>query len=187
MAEHCADEPQWPNLRLDDIEAPRVNPRPAFVDPQEVEDRIMGRKRSAAQAARRIDSEPAPARRRRRTASTPMPASPRAGRACRPSKQPSPFVFEAGARYWYSSGSMKFGFTNGNPLFGNPTSTLDWHGLTGHSGEVFARLDHMPSGVFVKGMVGGGADHRRPHRRPGFPRRRSSSSPTPQATSATAT
>ena len=52
---------------------------------------------------------------------------------------------------------MKFGFANGNPLFGNPTSTLDWHGLTGHTGEVFARLDHMPSGVFVKGVVGGGS------------------------------
>src|SRR5438445_13855145 len=38
------DEPQWPNLRLDDIEAPRVNKHPSFVDPQEVEDRIMGRK-----------------------------------------------------------------------------------------------------------------------------------------------
>src|SRR6478736_10278856 len=42
------DEPQWPNLRLDDIEAPRVNKRPSFVDPQEVEDRIMGRKPRAA-------------------------------------------------------------------------------------------------------------------------------------------
>ena len=52
---------------------------------------------------------------------------------------------------------MKFGFTNGNPFFGNPTSTLDWMGLDGHTGEVFARIDHMPSGVFVKGVVGGGA------------------------------
>src|SRR4249919_576497 len=42
------DEPQWPNLRLDDIEAPRINKHPSFVDPQEVEDRIMGRKPRAA-------------------------------------------------------------------------------------------------------------------------------------------
>ena len=42
------------------------------------------------------------------------------------------------------------------PLFGNPTSTLDWRGLSAQSGEVFARLDHIPSGWFVKGMVGGG-------------------------------
>jgi hypothetical protein len=69
-------------------------------------------------------------------------------------KQPSPFVFEAGARYWYSSGSMNFGFSNGNPLFGSPTSTLDWLRLTGHSGEAFARLDHIPSGVFAKGVFG---------------------------------
>ena len=38
------DEPQWPSIRDDDVQAPRVNPRPHFVDPQEVEDRIMGRK-----------------------------------------------------------------------------------------------------------------------------------------------
>src|SRR5690349_2198563 len=42
------DEPQWPNLRLDDIEGPRINKRPSFVDPQAVEDRIMGRKPRAA-------------------------------------------------------------------------------------------------------------------------------------------
>src|ERR1700704_1642379 len=42
------DEPQWPNLRLDDIDAPKVNKHPSFVDPQEVEDRIMGRKAGAA-------------------------------------------------------------------------------------------------------------------------------------------
>src|SRR3954454_6088616 len=41
-------EPQWANLRLDDIEAPRVNKNPSFVDPHEVEDRIMGRKPRAA-------------------------------------------------------------------------------------------------------------------------------------------
>ena len=46
------DEPQWPNLRLDDIEPPRLNKRPSFVDPQEVEDRIMG-----AEAASRHEVE----------------------------------------------------------------------------------------------------------------------------------
>ena len=74
-----------------------------------------------------------------------------------PERPASPFVFEAGARYWYSSGSMNFGFSNGDPLFGNPTSTLDWHGLSAHTGEVFARVDHVPSGVFVKGVAGAGA------------------------------
>jgi hypothetical protein len=151
------DEPQWPNIRLDDIEAPRVNPRPAFVDPQAVEDRIMGRKRNAAKPmpASKFETAPSPA-----AAATGLDAN--ASVAARwptlpPEKQPWPFVFEGGARYWFSSGSMKFGFSNGSPYFGNPTSTLDWQRLTAHTGEVFARIDHMPSGVFVKGLVGGGS------------------------------
>ena len=28
----------------------------------------------------------------------------------------SPFAFEVGGRYWYSSGRLSFGFANGNPL-----------------------------------------------------------------------
>ena len=151
------DEPQWPNVRLDDIAAPRVNPRPAFVNPQDVEDRIMGRKRNAAKPipASKFETPPSPA-----AAATGLDAN--ASVAARwpallPERELRPFVFEGGARYWFSSGSMRFGFSNGNPYFGNPTSTLDWTRLTGHTGEVFARIDHMPSGVFVKGMVGGGA------------------------------
>jgi hypothetical protein len=68
----------------------------------------------------------------------------------------SAFRFEAGARYWYSKGEVKFGFANGDPLFGNPTSTIDWNDTTSHSGELFARLDHRPTGLFVKGLIGGG-------------------------------
>jgi hypothetical protein len=68
--------------------------------------------------------------------------------------QPSPFAFEAGLRYWYSSGLMRFAFSNGSPLFGTPTSMLDWEALVGHTGEAFARLDHKPTGLFVKGVVG---------------------------------
>ncbi len=67
-----------------------------------------------------------------------------------------PFVFETGLRYWYSSGSTYFAFANGNPNFGDPTSTLDWRDMRGHSGEVFARLDHKPTGLFVKGLIGHG-------------------------------
>jgi hypothetical protein len=66
----------------------------------------------------------------------------------------SPFVFEGGVRYWYSSGNIRWGFANNAPLFGNPTSTIDWFGYTSHSGEAFARLDHVPTGLFVKGMIG---------------------------------
>jgi outer membrane protease len=67
---------------------------------------------------------------------------------------PSPFVFEGGVRYWYSSGNIRWGFANNAPLFGNPTSTIDWFGYTSHSAEAFARLDHVPTGLFVKGMIG---------------------------------
>jgi outer membrane protease len=153
------DEPQWPNLRLDDIEAPRVNKHPSFVDPQEVEDRIMGRKpRAAAKPSAASKPGPQPAR---EPAANGLDANASAGAArwptLRPEKQVSPFAFEVGGRYWYSSGRMSFGFANGSPFFGNPTSTLDWHGLSAHSGEVFARIDHIPSGVFVKGLVGLGS------------------------------
>ncbi len=67
---------------------------------------------------------------------------------------PAPFSVEGGTRYWYSTGNMKFGFANQNPLYGDPTSTLDWDRLTGHAGEVFARIDHNPSGFYVKGVAG---------------------------------
>ena len=153
------DEPQWPNLRLDDIEAPRVNKRPSFVNPQEVEDRIMGRKPRAAtksSAAPKPNTVPD-----REPTANGLDANASAGIArwptLRPEKPVSPFAFEVGGRYWYSSGRLDFGFANGSPLFGNPTSTLDWRGLSAHSGEVFARIDHIPSGVFVKGLVGLGA------------------------------
>ena len=69
---------------------------------------------------------------------------------------PSPFAFEGGARYWYSIGQNRFAFTNQTFPFGNPTSTLDWDRMQGHSGEGFARIDHRPTGLFVKGLIGGG-------------------------------
>src|SRR5262249_34797750 len=69
---------------------------------------------------------------------------------------PSPFAFEGGARYWYSIGQNRFAFANQTFPFGNPTSTLDWDRMQGHSGEGFARVDHLPSGLFAKGLIGGG-------------------------------
>ena len=69
-------------------------------------------------------------------------------------ERPATFGFDVGTRYWYSSGSIKFAFDNMS--LGNPTSTLDWHNMTAHSGEIFARLDHKPSGLFVKGVTGMG-------------------------------
>jgi outer membrane protease len=66
-----------------------------------------------------------------------------------------PFVAEVSARYWYSTGKINFGFANGNPLFGNPTSTLDWSKLSANTGELHARLTH-DSGFFLKGSIGAG-------------------------------
>ena len=71
-------------------------------------------------------------------------------------RYPSPFAFEVGTRYWYSIGQNRFAFANNTFPFGNPTSTLDWDRMQGHSGEGFARVDHLPSGLFAKGLIGGG-------------------------------
>jgi hypothetical protein len=66
------------------------------------------------------------------------------------------FNFELGVRYWYSIATTNFAFTNGNPFFGDPTSTIDWNDMEGHSGEIFGRVEHRSTGFFVKGLVGGG-------------------------------
>jgi hypothetical protein len=58
---------------------------------------------------------------------------------------------DAGTRYWYSSGTEKN--TSGS---GSLTSQLTYSNLTGHAGELFARVD-SPWHVFVKGYVGAGA------------------------------
>jgi hypothetical protein len=71
----------------------------------------------------------------------------------------SPFTFEVGARYWYSIGQNRFAFANNIFPFGNPTSTLDWDRMQGHSGEGFFRIDHQPTHLYVKGLVGGGILH----------------------------
>src|SRR5262249_53127833 len=70
---------------------------------------------------------------------------------------PSQFAFEGGARYWYSMGQNRFAFANGAAGFGNPTSTLDWDRMQGHTGEGFFRIDHLPTHIFLKGVIGGGA------------------------------
>ena len=137
----ASDGPQWPNANLDDPPSPPPNPRPAFLGPDQVTARIMGRSRGAGSGLLDVDT----------TGSTAQwPKLPK-------EEQPSSFMFEAGARYWYSSGTFRFAFSNGNPLFGTPTSTLDWLSMDDHSGEGFARLDHTPTGYFVKGVVGAGA------------------------------
>src|SRR5258708_3763690 len=97
------DEPQWPDLRIDDIDAPRASKHPSFVDPQEVEDRIMGRKASAA-AKPSAASKQAAAPDLESTNSIDakgLDANASAVRwpALRPEKPLSAFAFEVGSRY----------------------------------------------------------------------------------------
>ena len=73
-----------------------------------------------------------------------------------PTKAPPPAVLsgwqvDAGARYWYSTGTTKN--TSGS---GSLVSQLTYSGLTGQSGEFFARVD-APSQIFIKGFIGAGA------------------------------
>jgi hypothetical protein len=74
---------------------------------------------------------------------------------CQSAAAQNDFYTELGGRYWYSSGKINFGFYNGNPAYGDPTSTLDWTGLTAHTGEVFGRITH-DSGFYLKGTIGAG-------------------------------
>ena len=146
---------QWPNLRPEDLPTSRPNPRPEFVDrDQAPASQVMAKSTTPAfttaglkEITKEPTSEIARADATGSTAQWPKLAE---------EPKPSPFAFEAGARYWYSSGNYRFAFSNGIPGFGTPTSTLDWKHMDGHSGEVFARLDHKPSGFFIKGMGGGG-------------------------------
>lgn len=69
----------------------------------------------------------------------------------RPLPAPLGWEVDTGARYWYSTG--KSTTTTGVDSL---ASRLTYDNLTGHSGEVFARLDTPPN-VFVKGLIGGGA------------------------------
>jgi opacity protein-like surface antigen len=67
----------------------------------------------------------------------------------------SDWEIEAGTRYWHSNGkSQQDLFDAGTPQQVN--SRLIYGGMTGHSLEGFARLDHR-SGVFVKGNFGLGS------------------------------
>ena len=151
----ASDGPRWPNLRLDDVDSNRVNPHPSFLDPGQVEARIMGHKPPVAVPSNTSDITGSVTNRAAMDAKANgfdarWPTFP-------PYETPSAFVYEAGVRYWLSSGKMQFSFANQHPLFGSPTSTLDWLGLSANSGEAFGRVDHVPTGFFVKGLAGGGA------------------------------
>ena len=140
------EDVRWPNLPASEPPFPTDPTRPAFLDvvPDRIRDIYSPKFDLGVLGAGARDRVTSP----EVTGSTArwpsLPTEPAA----------SPWAFEAGLRYWYSDGTMRFAFSNEDPAFGRPTSTLDWQSLTAHSGEAFARIDHKPSGMFVKGVFG---------------------------------
>jgi hypothetical protein len=154
-------EPQWPNIAPDSrAEAPRTVPARADAGADSAKAPAAYGLGDVAGVATAID--PPKARKDDDLvtgASLDLPvlkAPPPPPPAFFDKRFPSPFAFEAGTRYWYSIGQNRFAFTNNMFPFGNPTSTLDWDRMQGHSGELFARVDHLPTGLFAKGLIGGG-------------------------------
>ncbi|SJZ72123.1 Opacity protein [Enhydrobacter aerosaccus] len=62
---------------------------------------------------------------------------------------------EVGLRYWYSSGNFQTTNSESNTPNSPAGSNLSYNGMTGHTGELFGRVD-APFNGFVKGYVGGG-------------------------------
>src|SRR6202048_2277667 len=61
----------------------------------------------------------------------------------------SPWVVEAGARYWYSSGKNWYNLYD-PVVLGQLNSRLTYDGMRANAGEGFFRID-SPWGLFVKG------------------------------------
>ncbi|SDN44579.1 Opacity protein [Methylobacterium phyllostachyos] len=68
---------------------------------------------------------------------------------------PATWAFEGGLRYFYSSGSPRETL-NSNYQPTQVNSRLIYGGAQAHAGESFARLEHNPTGLFVKGFLGTG-------------------------------
>ncbi|MEL6064489.1 MULTISPECIES: omptin family outer membrane protease [unclassified Methylobacterium] len=83
-----------------------------------------------------------------------LPDVPAAGAAGR-SGSAATWAFEGGLRYFYSSGSPRETL-NDNHRPGQANSRLIYGGAQAHAGESFARLEHNPTGLFVKGFLGAG-------------------------------
>lgn len=70
-----------------------------------------------------------------------------------------PYVaFEGGVRYWFSSAKNRYDYF-ADPTPSTPVSRLTYGGLTGHTGEMFFRVDGLSgplADIFLKGFFGGG-------------------------------
>ena len=74
-----------------------------------------------------------------------------------PNANPRP-KWEVGTRYWWSEGSTRFDIESSrlDPiLYGSPTSTLTYDGVTGNSLEFFMSVRNETD-TFFKGFIGGG-------------------------------
>ena len=65
------------------------------------------------------------------------------------------WAFAGGLRYFYSSGGPRYTLGS-NRIPGQVNSRLIYAGTDAQSGESFARLEHMPTGLFAKGFLGAG-------------------------------
>lgn len=74
-----------------------------------------------------------------------------------PNANPRP-QWEVGTRYWWSEGSTRFDIDSSRldpTLYGSPTSTLTYDGVTGNSLEFFMSVRNETD-TFFKGFFGGG-------------------------------
>lgn len=74
-----------------------------------------------------------------------------------PNANPRP-QWEVGTRYWWSEGSTSFDIDSSRldpTLYGSPTSTLTYDGVTGNSLEFFMSVRNETD-TFFKGFIGGG-------------------------------
>jgi len=63
------------------------------------------------------------------------------------------FSFEAGARYWYSSGKLSKNLYDDARFSSDMVSRLTYDGLSSHAFEGFGRIN-FPNSVFLKGFAG---------------------------------
>ncbi len=76
------------------------------------------------------------------------------GLPAEPGQSVRPWVWEVGARYWYSIGQNKYDYFN-DTTSTQLNSRLTYKDMQTHSGETFFRVDHR-NGLFFKGFFGAG-------------------------------
>ena len=68
----------------------------------------------------------------------------------------SPWKFAVGARYWFSTGNHRKDLYDPFNV-AQKNSRLTFGDVSGHSAETFFRIDHLPTNLYLKGYIGGGA------------------------------